>query len=175
MKNNYKKIIDLTMPLEEGMQTFPVYWHPFFEVTQLGRHGIENRETRKIIIGTHTGTHIDAPRHIIPGGMTVDEIPNEWLVGQATILNLQDIKPRQEVELSIIKSRIDMKNPRILLLNYGWDKYLGTMSYYKDCPYLSKESAEWLVSIGCNVVGMDTPMPDNPEHGFNCPIDSSPQ
>ena len=55
------KLIDLSMMIEEGMQTFAAPWHPFCEITQLGRHGIENRETRKLTIGTHCGTHIDAP------------------------------------------------------------------------------------------------------------------
>ena len=67
-----KKIIDLTITNEEGMTTFPVYWHPFVEVTQMGRIGIEGRETKKIIIGTHTGTNLDAPRHFIENGITID-------------------------------------------------------------------------------------------------------
>ena len=65
------------MNIEEGMQTFAAHWHPFVEITQLGRHGIENRESRKLTFGTHTGTHIDAPRHFIPGGQTVDRVPLE--------------------------------------------------------------------------------------------------
>ena len=69
-----KKIIDLTITIEEGMTTFPVYWHPFVEVTQMGRIGIEGRETKKIIIGTHTGTNLDAPRHFIENGITIDGV-----------------------------------------------------------------------------------------------------
>ena len=75
--NENKKIIDLTMSLKEGMQTFPTHWHPFVEITQLGRHGIENRETRKLILGTHTGTHIDAPSHFISDG---DTIPSQFSI-----------------------------------------------------------------------------------------------
>lgn len=67
-----RNIIDLTFPIHEGMTTFPVHWHPIVEISVLGRHGIENRETRKVLLGTHTGTHMDAPRHFIPDGMTVD-------------------------------------------------------------------------------------------------------
>ena len=58
------------MTLEEGIMTFPVHWHPVFEITQLGRFHVEGRETRKLTLGTHTGTHVDAPRHFIAGGTT---------------------------------------------------------------------------------------------------------
>ena len=36
------RLVDLTLTIHEGMQTFAAPWHPFVEITQLGRHGIEN-------------------------------------------------------------------------------------------------------------------------------------
>tara|TARA_X000001036_G_C20658984_1_gene798146 strand:+ start:810 stop:1445 length:636 start_codon:yes stop_codon:yes gene_type:complete len=158
--------------MEEGMQTFPTHWHPFFEKTQLGRHGIENRETHKIVCGTHTGTHIDAPRHFIKNGMTVEKIPIEWLIGPATIVDLKDFGKKQEVNRDTLENRINGRDTKRLLLNFGWDKKLNTMAYYDDCPYLSEEAAEFIVQAGCVLVGLDTPMPDNPKYGFGCPIDS---
>ena len=62
------KITDLSLTLEEGMMTFPTHWHPVVEITILGRHGVEGRETRKLVLGTHVGTHADAPLHFIPKG-----------------------------------------------------------------------------------------------------------
>ncbi|MDP6560837.1 MAG: cyclase family protein, partial [Candidatus Binatia bacterium] len=78
-----REIIDLTFPIHEGMQTFPVHWHPVVEITQLGRLDVEARETRKMVLGTHTGTHMDAPRHFIEGGKTIDEVTLDILVGPA--------------------------------------------------------------------------------------------
>ena len=46
-----RRILDLTYCIHEGMTTFPVHWHPAVEITHLGRHGIENRETRKLTGG----------------------------------------------------------------------------------------------------------------------------
>src|SRR5271168_5192186 len=91
------KIVDLSLPVEEGMMTFPTHWHPVVEVTILGRHGIEGRETRKIVLGTHIGTHADAPRHFIPNGATIDEIPLELLVGPATVVDFTGCRPLQEI------------------------------------------------------------------------------
>ena len=44
------KVKDLSFPIYEGMQTFSSRNHPFTEISQLARHCIENRETRKLTI-----------------------------------------------------------------------------------------------------------------------------
>jgi len=171
MRKN-RKIIDLTMSLKEGMQTFPVPWHPFVEITQLGRHGIENRETRKLILGTHTGTHIDAPSHFISDGDTVDQIPLDQLVGPASVLDLTDFGARMEVSEENLKQSLGDRSAERVLMRFDWDRNLGSMSYYDDSPFLSERAAEWLVKQGCRLLGMDTPMPDNPKNGYNCQKDS---
>ena len=166
------RIVDLTMSLEEGMQTFPTLWHPFVEITQLGRHGIENRETRKLVLGTHTGTHIDAPRHFIPDGETVDQIPLEQLVGPAAVLDLTAFGAGMEVGSGDLARALGMRSATRVLMRFDWDRTLGTMAYYNDSPYLSEEAAQWLVDQGCRLLGMDTAMPDNPKNGRNGPKDS---
>jgi len=166
------KFIDLTMPLEEGMQTFPTHWHPFVEVTQLGRHGLENRETRKLVLGTHTGTHIDAPRHFIPGGATVDQLPLDQLVGPASVVDLTAFGDGAEVSVEELANALAGRSAERVLMRFDWDRHLGSMAYYNDSPYLSEEAAQWLVDNGCRLLGMDTAMPDNPKNGRNGPKDS---
>lgn len=166
------RIIDLTMSIEEGMQTFPTYWHPFVEITQLGRHGLENRETRKLVLGTHTGTHIDAPRHFIPGGDTVDQIPLEQLVGEASVLDLSSFGSGMEVGPEDLERIIGKRPVTRVLLQFNWDRHLGSESYYNDSPFLSETAAQWLVDHGCRLLGMDTAMPDNPKNGRGCSNDS---
>ena len=166
------RIIDLTMSIEEGMQTFPTYWHPFVEITQLGRHGLENRETRKLVLGTHTGTHIDAPRHFIPGGDTVDQIPLEQLVGEASVLDLSSFGSGMEVGPEDLERIIGKRPVTRVLLQFNWDRHLGSESYYNDSPFLSEKAAQWLVDHGCRLLGMDTAMPDNPKNGRGCSNDS---
>lgn len=160
------------MSIEEGMQTFPTYWHPFVEITQLGRHGLENRETRKLVLGTHTGTHIDAPRHFIPGGDTVDQIPLEQLVGEASVLDVSSFGSGMEVGPEDLERIIGKRPVTRVLLQFNWDRHLGTESYYNDSPFLSETAAQWLVDHGCRLLGMDTAMPDNPKNGRGCSNDS---
>jgi len=166
------KIIDLTMNIKEGMQTFPVYWHPFVEVTQLGRHGIENRETRKIVMGTHTGTHMDAPRHFIKNGATVDQIPLEQLVGKATVINFSGASDFQQIEVDDLKKAIGSHSLERLIIRFDWDIKLGTNQYYTDHPFFSEEACRWLVHNGCRLIALDTPQPDNPQNGRGSKKDS---
>lgn len=139
------KIIDLSLPIEEGMMTFPTHWHPVVEITILGRHGIEGRETRKIVLGTHIGTHADAPRHFIPNGGTIDEVPLNVLVGPATVADFTGCAPLQEIEIADLQRKLDGKIPARLILRTGWSEYFGDLKFYNQYPFLSEKAARWLV------------------------------
>ncbi len=167
-----RRIIDLTYPIHEGMTTYPTHWHPMVEISQLGRHGIENRETRKLVLGTHTGTHCDAPAHFVPGGGTVDDLPLEVLIGPAVVVDLSDSAPKQEISAAQLEARIGDRRPERVLLRYDWSDRWGRMDYYSDNPYLAGEAAQWLVDRGVRLVGMDTATPDDPERGLHNPPDS---
>ncbi len=167
------RIIDLSYPIHEGMTTFPVHWHPVVEITQLGRFGIENRETRKITLGTHCGTHIDAPRHFIPGGPTVEQIPLDWLVGPARVLDFTPVtQPKQEFGVADFERLLGNDRPERLILRFDWSDHWGTMKYYTDQPYITEEAGHWLVERGVRVLAMDTPQVDSPDNGRTGPKDS---
>ncbi len=167
------RIIDLSYPIHEGMTTFPVQWHPVVEITQLGRFGIENRETRKITLGTHCGTHIDAPRHFIPGGPTVEQIPLGWLVGPARVLDFTPVtQPKQEFGVADFERLLGNDRPERLILRFDWSDHWGTMKYYTDQPYITEEAGHWLVERGVRVLAMDTPQVDSPDNGRTGPKDS---
>jgi kynurenine formamidase len=164
--------IDLSLPIHEGMLTFPVHWHPVVEITQLGRHGVENRETRKLVFGTHCGTHVDAPRHFIPGGKTVEALDLDMLVGPARLLDFTPAAPKQEFGVEDFKKRLGDEKPTRLLLRFDWSDHWNTMAFYTEQPFITEEAAEWLVERGVRLVAMDTPQLDNPAHGRTSAKDS---
>ena len=166
-----KTIIDLTYLIHEGMTTFPRPWHPWVEITHLGRHGIEGRETKKIIIGTHTGTHCDAPRHFIADGDTLDMCPLETLIGPAVLVDFSKNISNKEIGVRELQNTVGEK-PAEEFFSFGWQRHWGNMEFYMNHPYLSIEAAEWLVSKGVKLVGMDTAMPDNPDPVVNEKSDS---
>jgi arylformamidase len=164
--------IDLSFPIHEGMTTFPAHWHPIVEITQLGRFGLENRETRKIVLGTHTGTHCDAPRHFIPSGKTVDTLSLDVLIGPARVVDFSKTKPGQEIGSVDLQRQLGDSRPERLVLRFDWSDHWGKGTYYRDHAFLSDEAAQWLVDSGVRLLAMDTPMPDNPANGWQCTIDS---
>lgn len=157
------RLIDLSFPIHEGMQTFAAHWHPFVEITQLGRHGIEDRETRKITLGTHTGTHIDAPLHFIPDGKSVDQVKLEKLYGAATVLNFSAAERRQEITPSDLEVVVGNRPTKRLLVRFDWHKQWGTRDYYVEHPYFSETACQWMVDHGCELLALDIPQPDNPK------------
>ncbi len=166
------KFIDLTLTIEEGMITFPVHWHPMVEISVLGRLDYEKRETRKLVLGTHTGTHMDAPRHFIKGGRTIDQISLEQLCGKALLLDFSDAPEYHEVSKNELKSKLAGRTPKKLILRYGWDKNILNNDYYVAHPFLSEEAAQFLIDIGLELLAQDTPMPDNPKNGKGTANDS---
>jgi len=166
------RIVDLSMNIEEGMQTFAAHWHPFVEITQLGRHGIENRESRKLVLGTHTGTHMDAPRHFIRDGKTVEEIPLDQLVGRASVIDFSHAKNFQQMEISDLEEALQGRPVERIIVRFDWDLQLGTNEYYSDHAFFSEEACQWLIDNGCRLIALDTPQPDNPKNGRHAPKDA---
>jgi arylformamidase len=156
-------IHDLTIPIHEGMTTYPRPWHPYVEVSQLGRHGIEGRETRKLVLGTHTGTHVDAPRHFIPDGETIDNIDLHNLYGRCSILNLVNTPNLSAATTEDVYRALNGRPADRVILRFDWDKYLGSNRYYEKHPFITLGAAQLLIDRGCVMIGMDTPMPDSPQ------------
>jgi len=166
-------IVDLTHPITDGMQTFPVSWHPRVALQTLGRFAVEGRATTQITLGSHTGTHIDAPSHFIADGPSLSAIALERLVGPASLLDLSHVGERhpvsaEELEAATAGRRLASR----VVISFGWARRFDTPSFYDSCPYLTEAAAEWLVATGIELLGYDTPMPDDPRNGAGSDCDS---
>ena len=146
------------------MSTYPSFWHPIPEINQLGRINIEGRESRKILLGTHTGTHVDAPSHFIENGKSIDKVSLETFIGNALIICLKDSLLLEEISLSKLKKAIKGRFAERLILRYGWSKHWGNLNYYQHHPHLSKDAAKYIVDSGFKLLGMDTPQADSPKN-----------
>lgn len=159
-----KKIIDLSLQIRTGMQKYSNK-HPKVMITKTATHKKDKREITKIIIGSHSGTHVDAPRHFCKNKSTIDKFPAKHFVGNAIILNFSYKKKRSQISLNEIKN--ELKNfkiqDKILIFRFDWtDKYYEKKNFYIDHPYLSSEACKWIVKSKVRFIGMDTPQPDNP-------------
>jgi len=157
--------VDLTLNVEEGMPTFPAAWHAVVEVTILGRHGLEGRASRRVTLGTHTGTHVDAPLHFLPDGGGIETLVLESLVGPAVVA---DVRPKGEgtgVRAADFEPyRADIERTGRVLILTGWlGEHYGRPDYFTGRPHLTQEACEWLLERRVRLVGFDLPDFERPE------------
>lgn len=167
MKAKKTRWIDLSFPIREGMTTYPSHWHPPVSVTRLARHGVEKRETRKLVLGTHSGTHVDAPLHFVKGGPAVDSFPPELMMGPAGLIDFMPAKARKEYGLAEIRAALGRRKvmPR-MLVRFGWTGRYGPIEFYTESPYLSTAACLWLAERGMRLLGVDVPSIDSHDHGY---------
>lgn len=163
------RVYDLSHELDRNTQVYP--GDPTFSsklACNMKEHGYN---VTTISIGSHTGTHIDAPYHFLNEGATIDKIDLSKLVGEAHIIDVRGVitEPRQRIGWDDLQSILGgLKNKgHIILFATGWSKYWQT-SKYLDHPFFDKNVAENLLELGFSVVGVDTLSPDEvvlPEDG----------
>jgi kynurenine formamidase len=111
-------------------------------------------------LSNHVGTHLDAPSHVIAGGMTLDQIPLETLIGRAVVLDFTD-KGRNDLirrrDLEPFADRLEAGGR--VLARTGWDRHFNTPAYYEGFPCFTLEAANYLVSRKIVLLGMDVPSP----------------
>ena len=159
-----QRYVDLTFPIHEGMLTTPAPWHPVVEVTVLGRHEFEGRATRKVVLGTHTGTHMDAPYHFVPDGKTIDEIPLDTLINRAVVIDVTDKSDYDKTTARDLEdSGVAIPPGCGVIIHTGWYKKWMHRDYYFKWPCLTMDACEYLFDKKIKLLGLDTPSPDDPK------------
>jgi len=154
------RIYDLTPPLRAGFAGWP--GDPAFAIAPaltIAEHGAA---VSRLTLGTHTGAHVDAPAHLIPGGATAGELPLAALIGPAwvaawpgegdvTAAGLEEALGG-EVEPSGLRLLIKTRNSaRGLTRGAAFDPaYIA----------LAADAAAWLAAQGALLVGVDAPSVD---------------
>ena len=95
----------------------------------------------------HYATHVDAPVHFIPAGMTIDQVPLQSLIGPAAVIELSDHGESTGITGDTLEDRgRHVEKGDIAILRTGWtDKHWGTDKFWLEGPYLRTEGADWLV------------------------------
>jgi len=140
-------MIDISLSLEEGMITYPD--NPPFVI----KDASGPTSSRSIItIGTHTGTHIDAPRHVFKEGKGISKIPLVRYVGECRVLDLT--KAKKAITIGDLESLKIKKGERILAKTRNSKR--GFKTFYDDYVYLDGDAADYLVKKGITLFGIDS-------------------
>jgi len=147
---------DLTQPVRNHMPIYPGDPEPRLQPAA----GITAPWRVSVLhLGTHTGTHIDAPSHFFPNGKTIDQYsPARFMLpGIVTpAVNLAE-----DESLFGEASYLSVVSPgSAVLIQTGWDRFWGTERYFRH-PFLSPEMAQSLVDAGVGLVGIDAPSVDS--------------
>lgn len=145
------RIIDISLPLNKETPIYPdnvpLSIHVHHEMPEYATH------LSSITFGSHTGTHIDAPAHCIPGGITLEQIPLETFIGVCRVLDFSK-EENKCVTLEMIKNKNIQKDERILLKTRN--SIRGFREFYDDYVYLDGDCAEYLANLGVLIVGIDS-------------------
>ena len=150
--------IDLTRPFDGDADHSLALPDPCVETLNDVDGGGAN--VQRVAFATHTGTHVDAPLHVLPGGSTVDETPLSRLLAEGVVLGVDADEPRP-VEVEDLRGFDGLRDGDAVLLSFGWATHAGTDRYHR-YPWLSTELGDRLVERDVALVAMDTLSPDEP-------------
>ena len=139
-------IIDISLELKDGMISYPGDTS-FEREEQQG----ETSLTSKLIMGSHAGTHLDAPRHIIENGLSVDELPLSTLIGQCRVIDATNCD--RYISSSFVKDLEIHKGDRVLFKTQN--SLHGFDSFQNDFIYLDGDAAEYLANQDISLIGID--------------------
>lgn len=153
--------IDLTIPISEDVVLvpsryftgeFPTYPTPkFTKLMTPDSDPLGIRTVSAVSMLCHTATHLDAPRHFVPDGATIDEIDLDVLIGDALVADFFGKKDGEAITADELAEQLHGQvQPGLrLIVRTGYTtKYWGTEEYYLGGPYLEQEAAEWIVDAG---------------------------
>jgi arylformamidase len=147
------KLIDLTLPIREhwrwlaklqAQRTFDDY-HFLLQSIELNLHGF---------------THVDAPLHFLPDGLSIEKVPPDRFMGEAAIVDLSHLGENDAVTAEDLEEKGKHIKPNdIVLLRTDWPLKCDYMSqdFWAKSPYTSLEACEWLVGRKVKAVGYDYP------------------
>ncbi len=145
-------IVDLSHVLHEGMPVYPGTPSPSFVPSNTIReHGFAELS---VTMCTHTGTHIDAPCHILPDTRSLDRFPVDHFSGTGTLV---DARGRPRLDLDLLRdAEARISKSEFVLFHTGWQERWNTAHYFDGYPTLTPEALRWLVSFPLQAVGFDT-------------------
>ncbi|WP_104116186.1 cyclase family protein [Arthrobacter sp. B1805] len=152
------RVVDLSQPIHTGMQVYP--GDPDVTLTTVATVTEDGYQVASLHAGSHTGTHLDAPLHSIPGGGSVDDIDLARLIGPARIVRCTGLAPNEVVTWPSVADQLgNLDGLAMVMFRTGWSEYFGEDRYLEH-PVLAPEVAHRLLAAGIDVVGVDTLNPD---------------
>lgn len=144
------KFIDISWPITKGVTEYKD--RNTFKVDHFATYQTKGFEESTICMGSHTGTHIDAPRHFIKDGKAIDKINLDQLNGPCQILDLTFVEEKitkQDLE------KFKIEPNQIILLKTKNSFLEATAQFNPHFIYLEASGAEYLANLQIKAIGID--------------------
>jgi kynurenine formamidase len=153
-------MVDLSHTIHHGMTTYPGLPGPLI-CDYLSREASRSQyapgvefQIGKIEMVANTGTYLDSPFHRYPDGKDLSQLPLESLAGlDGVVVRVSSAAGRAISRRSFEAIELEGK---AVLVHTGWDVHWRTERYLSNNPFLTRDAAEYLVSQGVVLVGLDS-------------------
>jgi arylformamidase len=144
------KLIDVTVPLDANLPTYPGNTPFRIEATKRIARG-ESSNVSSLHMSTHSGTHVDAPRHFFDSGLGVDGLPLEMLLGRVRVIEVTSRRGIGPEELS----ESDLSEEVRVLIKTHNSRLWGSPEFHQQYLGVTEAGAKHLIEHGIKVLGVD--------------------
>jgi arylformamidase len=150
---DFKELYDISVPISSKLAVWP--GDPSIEIeypSKMSEGAAAN--VSRLIMGAHTGTHMDAPLHFIPGATSIDQVPLEVLVGTALVVEMAIDHHIGAADLE--KANIPSNCQRIIFKTPNsqfWQT--DPNNFHTEFIAVAPDGADWLNERGVKLVGVD--------------------
>lgn len=141
---------DVTLTISNTLVTWPTDPAVSIRKTSLISQG-NSCNVSELKFSSHCGTHIDAPYHFEENGIKIDQIPLDYLIGNATVF---DIKNKEKIDLDEVKL-LQLKGVERVIFKTINSTYWKFSKFKEDFVYITKEAAQYLVDNDIKLIGID--------------------
>ncbi len=142
-------MIDISMPITEAMQVYKNKPEKKPRLTAAATHEKNGVYESEIHMNLHTGTHMDAPLHMIADGKTMKDLPIEKMISPCRVVDVTEVLGG--ITKEDLKDKGIQKGEFVLLKT----KNSFSDSFDFEFIYLERTGAAYLAELGINGVGID--------------------
>ena len=145
-------MIDVSLPIHDAMTVYR--GNPQVRVDPAMTIAKDGVNLSELCLGSHTGTHVDAPRHFIKGGRGIDHLDLNLFVGPVWVADLRSVKTGIDAE-ALENAAIPRGTKRVLLRTSNSRLWHPARAFTTEFVYLAPDGADWLLQRGVRLVGID--------------------
>ena len=145
-----RRVIDVSVSNGPGQHVYPGDPEPRVEsVRAIARGDVCN--VSLLHLGSHTGTHVDAPYHFLKDGPRLGQVALDRMVGPCLVA---DLRGRPAVDAAALRDVAIERGDILLCLTDNSAKWAAA-EFQRDLIYVTADAAEVLVARGVRALGMD--------------------